>query len=50
MKVLTVLEQGQRQSRWLLLLKMNKDSRIESILCVTAQHREMLDQVMELLN
>lgn len=31
-----------------LVKKLNRDSRIESILCVTAQHREMLDQVMEL--
>ncbi len=31
-----------------LVKKLNNDNRIESILCVTAQHREMLDQVLEL--
>ena len=31
-----------------LIQKLNEDKDIESILCVTAQHREMLDQVLEL--
>ena len=31
-----------------LVKKLNEDSDIESVLCVTAQHREMLDQVLEL--
>jgi len=31
-----------------LLKKLNEAEDIESILCVTAQHREMLDQVLEL--
>ena len=28
--------------------KLNEDSQIQSVLCVTAQHREMLDQVLDL--
>lgn len=31
-----------------LVKKLNTDPDIESVLCVTAQHREMLDQVLEL--
>lgn len=31
-----------------LVKKLNADTDIESVLCVTAQHREMLDQVLEL--
>lgn len=31
-----------------LVKKLNADPDIESVLCVTAQHREMLDQVLEL--
>lgn len=31
-----------------LVKKLNADPEIESVLCVTAQHREMLDQVLEL--
>ena len=31
-----------------LVKKLNEDPEIESVLCVTAQHRQMLDQVMEL--
>ena len=30
-----------------LVLSLRKDSRMESLVCVTAQHREMLDQVLE---
>lgn len=33
-----------------LVKELEKDDRIESIVCVTAQHREMLDQVMELFD
>lgn len=31
-----------------LVKKLNKDENIDSVLCVTAQHREMLDQVLDL--
>ena len=31
-----------------LVKKLNEDPEIESVLCVTAQHRQMLDQVMDL--
>lgn len=31
-----------------LVKKLNEESNIESVLCVTAQHREMLDQVLHL--
>jgi len=31
-----------------LVQALNQDERIESILCVTAQHREMLDQVLDI--
>lgn len=31
-----------------LVKKLNEEEGIESVLCVTAQHREMLDQVLEL--
>ncbi|MDD4564025.1 MAG: UDP-N-acetylglucosamine 2-epimerase (non-hydrolyzing) [Eubacteriales bacterium] len=49
MKVLTVFGTRPEAIKMApLVKKLNKDSRIESILCVTAQHREMLDQVMEL--
>ncbi|MGI6747999.1 MAG: non-hydrolyzing UDP-N-acetylglucosamine 2-epimerase [Anaerovoracaceae bacterium] len=49
MKVLTVFGTRPEAIKMApLVKKMNKASRIESILCVTAQHREMLDQVMEL--
>ena len=30
-----------------LVKKLNEDPEIESVLCVTAQHRQMLDQVLE---
>ena len=31
-----------------LVKKLNEDPYFDSVLCVTAQHREMLDQVLEL--
>ena len=31
-----------------LVKKLNEDPQIRSVLCVTAQHREMLDQVLDL--
>ena len=31
-----------------LVLKLNEEPEISSVLCVTAQHREMLDQVLNL--
>jgi len=33
-----------------VVLGLQADSRFESIVCVTAQHREMLDQVLEIFN
>lgn len=33
-----------------LVLELNKHDNIESLVCITAQHREMLDQVMDLFN
>lgn len=33
-----------------LVLELNKDKDIESVVCVTAQHREMLDQVLKAFN
>ena len=33
-----------------LVLELEKDKDIESIVCVTAQHREMLDQVLEIFD
>jgi UDP-N-acetylglucosamine 2-epimerase (non-hydrolysing) len=33
-----------------LVQQLQKEPNIESVLCVTAQHREMLDQVLELFN
>ncbi len=33
-----------------LIKKLEKENNIESIVCVTAQHREMLDQVLETFN
>ena len=33
-----------------LVKELEKHSEIESIVCVTAQHREMLDQVLELFD
>lgn len=33
-----------------LVLELEKNENIDSIVCVTAQHREMLDQVLEIFN
>ncbi|MDK2785687.1 MAG: hypothetical protein PWQ80_366 [Thermotoga sp.] len=33
-----------------LVKKLEKESNVESVVCVTAQHREMLDQVLEVFN
>ena len=33
-----------------LVKKLNEDPFFESVLCVTAQHREMLDQVLHLFD
>ena len=33
-----------------LVLELKKDKEIDSIVCVTAQHREMLDQVLSAFN
>lgn len=33
-----------------LVLAMEKDPRIEPVVCVTGQHREMLDQVLDIFN
>lgn len=33
-----------------LVLEMQKDPRVEPIVCVTGQHREMLDQVLEIFD
>ncbi len=33
-----------------LVLEMQKDPRIEPVVCVTGQHREMLDQVLEIFD
>ena len=33
-----------------LVKELEKRNEIESIVCVTAQHREMLDQVLEVFN
>ncbi|SHH22133.1 non-hydrolyzing UDP-N-acetylglucosamine 2-epimerase [Tepidibacter thalassicus] len=33
-----------------LVKKLEKDDRFESVVCVTAQHREMLDMVLDLFN
>lgn len=33
-----------------LVKKLEKDDRFESIVCITAQHREMLDSVLEIFN
>jgi len=49
MKILTVFGTRPEAIKMAPLVKaMNKDEEIESVLCVTAQHREMLDQVLEL--
>ena len=33
-----------------LVLELEKNPNIESVVCVTAQHRQMLDQVLEIFN
>ena len=33
-----------------LVLEMQKDPRIEPVVCVTGQHREMLDQVLDIFD
>jgi len=49
MKVLTVFGTRPEAIKMAPLVKMlNEEEGIESILCVTAQHREMLDQVLSL--
>ncbi len=49
MKVMSVFGTRPEAIKMAPLVKaMNADSEIESVLCVTAQHREMLDQVLDL--
>ncbi len=49
MKVLSVFGTRPEAIKMAPLVKrLNSDADIESVLCVTAQHREMLDQVLEL--
>lgn len=49
MKVLTVFGTRPEAIKMAPLVKrLNEEAEIESVLCVTAQHREMLDQVLEL--
>lgn len=49
MKVLTVFGTRPEAIKMAPLVKrLNEEPEIESVLCVTAQHREMLDQVLEL--
>jgi len=49
MKVLTVFGTRPEAIKMApLVKKLNEEPEIESVLCVTAQHREMLDQVLEL--
>ncbi|HYE69423.1 MAG TPA: UDP-N-acetylglucosamine 2-epimerase (non-hydrolyzing) [Anaerovoracaceae bacterium] len=49
MKVLTVFGTRPEAIKMApLVRKLNEEPGIESVLCVTAQHREMLDQVLEL--
>lgn len=51
MKVLTVFGTRPEAIKMAPLVKaLNDDKDIESVLCVTAQHREMLDQVLELFS
>ena len=33
-----------------LIKKLEEDTRFESIVCITGQHREMLDSVLEIFN
>ncbi len=49
MKVLTVFGTRPEAIKMApLVKKLNEEPGVESVLCVTAQHREMLDQVLEL--
>ncbi|HML37794.1 MAG TPA: UDP-N-acetylglucosamine 2-epimerase (non-hydrolyzing), partial [Bacillota bacterium] len=49
MKVLTVFGTRPEAIKMApLVKKLNETQGIESVLCVTAQHREMLDQVLNL--
>ena len=49
MKVLTVFGTRPEAIKMApLVLSLEKDERIEAKVCVTAQHREMLDQVLDL--
>lgn len=51
MKVMSVFGTRPEAIKMAPLVKaMNADPDIESVLCVTAQHREMLDQVLELFD
>lgn len=50
MKVLTVFGTRPEAIKLLLVKKLNEEPGIQSVLCVTAQHREMLDQVLDLFN
>lgn len=51
MKILTVFGTRPEAIKMApLVLELEKQAQIESILCVTAQHREMLDQVLELFS
>ena len=49
MKVLTIFGTRPEAIKMApLVKKLNEDKEIEPVLCITAQHREMLDQVLEL--
>jgi len=49
MKILTIFGTRPEAIKMAPLVKiLNEDKDIESVLCVTAQHRQMLDQVLEL--
>jgi UDP-N-acetylglucosamine 2-epimerase (non-hydrolysing) len=51
MKILTVFGTRPEAIKMApLVQQLQKEPNIESVLCVTAQHREMLDQVLELFN
>ena len=46
-KVMTVFGTRPEAIKWHHLSKNYKQEEVECIVCVTAQHREMLDQVLE---
>ncbi|MCL2437159.1 MAG: UDP-N-acetylglucosamine 2-epimerase (non-hydrolyzing), partial [Clostridiales bacterium] len=49
MKVLTIFGTRPEAIKMApLVKKLNQDEAIDSVLCVTAQHRQMLDQVLDL--